>query len=154
MPILFPRSRTMRTPLMHFSPPDTPLAKKECTCSSSTLKGKLPKKTCGDGSKPTTTKYGAPTKDKEFEIGAVTRLAFNDRSKSFEFEVEHFFPNDETTHLYWLTWAEMNSFHQYQVALWFFLRNDHEGGDTFEEQVPSSSAVDAVTNAEDTEDDE
>ena len=117
-------------------------------------KGKMPKKTCGGGSKPTTTKYGAPTKDKEFEIGAVTRLAFNDRSKSFEFEVEHFFPNDETTHLYWLTWAEMNSFHQYQVALWFYLRNDHEGGDTFEEQVPSSSAVDAVTNAEDTEDDE
>ena len=60
--------------------------------------GKLTK-TCGGGA-PTKSKYGAPLGDEEFEIGHVVRLSFNDRTKSFEFEVEHFFPNDETTHLY------------------------------------------------------
>ena len=40
-------------------------------------KGKLPKKTCGNGS-PTTT-YGAPTADEEFNVLRVSRLFFNDR---------------------------------------------------------------------------
>ena len=44
----------------------------------------MPKKTCGS---PTTT-YGAPTGDKEFNVIRVSRLSFNDRTKSFEFEVE------------------------------------------------------------------
>ena len=62
--------------------------------------GKLPK-TCGGGAPAKSkSKYGAPLGDEEFEIGHVVRLAFNDRTKSFEFEVEHFFPNDEKTHLY------------------------------------------------------
>ena len=113
--------------------------------------GKLPK-TCGGGA-PTKSKYGAPLGDEEFEIGHVVRLSFNDRTKSFEFEVEHFFPNDETTHLYWLTWSEMTSFPQYQIAFWFYLRNDHVGGDTFERTTPSSSAVKTVADpADDTED--
>ena len=114
--------------------------------------GKLPK-TCGGGA-PTKSKYGAPLGDEEFEIGHVVRLSFNDRTKSFEFEVEHFFPDDETTHLYWLTWSEMTSFPQYQIAFWFYLRNDHEGGDTFERTTPSSSAAATVADpADDTEDD-
>ena len=113
--------------------------------------GKLAK-TCGGGA-PTKSKYGAPLGDEEFEIGHVVRLSFNDRTKSFEFEVEHFFPNDETTHLYWLTWSEMTSFPQYQIAFWFYLRNDHVGGDTFERTTPSSSAVKTVADpADDTED--
>ena len=113
--------------------------------------GKLPK-TCGGGA-PTKSKYGAPLGDEEFEIGHVVRLSFNDRTKSFEFEVEHFFPNDETTHLYWLTWSEMTSFPQYQIAFWFYLRNDHTGGEEFERTTPSSSAVKTVANpADDTED--
>ena len=113
--------------------------------------GKLAK-TCGGGA-PTKTKYGAPLGDEEFEIGHVVRLSFNDRTKSFEFEVEHFFPNDETTHLYWLTWSEMTSFPQYQIAFWFYLRNDHTGGEEFERTTPSSSAVKTVADpANDTED--
>ena len=113
--------------------------------------GKLPK-TCGGGA-PTKSKYGAPLGDEEFEIGHVVRLSFNDRTKSFEFEVEHFFPDDETTHLYWLTWSEMTSFPQYQIAFWFYLRNDHTGGEEFERTTPSSSAVKTVADpADDTED--
>ena len=113
--------------------------------------GKLAK-TCGGGA-PTKSKYGAPLGDEEFEIGHVVRLSFNDRTKSFEFEVEHFFPNDETTHLYWLTWSEMTSFPQYQIAFWFYLRNDHAGGEEFERTTPSSSAVKTVADpADDTED--
>ena len=113
--------------------------------------GKLAK-TCGGGA-PTKSKYGAPLGDEEFEIGHVVRLSFNDRTKSFEFEVEHFFPNDETTHLYWLTWSEMTSFPQYQIAFWFYLRNDHTGGEEFERTTPSSSAVKTVADpADDTED--
>ena len=42
-------------------------------------------KTCGDGAKTT---YGAPHGDEEFEIGHVVNLAFNDRTKSFKFEVK------------------------------------------------------------------
>ena len=113
--------------------------------------GKLAK-TCGGGA-PAKTKYGAPLGDEEFEIGHVVRLSFNDRTKSFEFEVEHFFPNDETTHLYWLTWSEMTSFPQYQIAFWFYLRNDHVGGEDFERTTPSSSAVKTIADpADDTED--
>ena len=113
--------------------------------------GKLAK-TCGGGA-PTKSKYGAPLGDEEFEIGHVVRLSFNDRTKSFEFEVEHFFPDDETTHLYWLTWSEMTSFPQYQIAFWFYLRNDHTGGEEFERTTPSSSAVKTVADpADDTED--
>ena len=113
--------------------------------------GKLAK-TCGGGA-PTKTKYGAPLGDEEFEIGHVVRLSFNDRTKSFEFEVEHFFPNDETTHLYWLTWSAMTSFPQYQIAFWFYLRNDHTGGEEFERTTPSSSAVKTVADpADDTKD--
>ena len=48
--------------------------------------GRLPEKTCGSGS-PTTT-YGAPTGDGEFNVIRVSRLFFNDRKRSFEFEVE------------------------------------------------------------------
>ena len=113
--------------------------------------GKLAK-TCGGGA-ATKSKYGAPLGDEEFEIGHVVRLSFNDRTKSFEFEVEHFFPDDETTHLYWLTWSEMTSFPQYQIAFWFYLRNDHTGGEEFERTTPSSSAVKTVADpADDTED--
>ena len=116
-------------------------------------KGKMPKKTCGDGSKPTTTKYGAPTGNEKFQIGAVVRLAFNSSQFSFgfEFQVEHFFPDDDTVHLFWLTWEEMNSFPQYQNSFWFYLRNNHVGDDTFEEQVPSRAAVALVTNTEEME---
>ena len=114
--------------------------------------GKLAK-TCGGSGAPTKSKYGAPLGDEEFEIGHVVRLSFNDRTKSFEFEVEHFFPDDETTHLYWLTWSEMTSFPQYQIAFWFYLRNDHTGGEEFERTTPSSSAVKTVADpADDTED--
>ena len=97
-------------------------------------------KTCGDGTKTT---YGAPMGDEEFEIGHVVNLAFNDRTKSFEFEVEHFYPNDETTHLYWVTWYEMNTFPQYQISLWFYLRNTitQMSPDGFETTFPSSSAA-------------
>ena len=113
--------------------------------------GKLAK-TCGGGA-PTKSKYGAPLGDEEFEIGHVVRLSFNDRTKSFEFEVEHCCPDDETTHLYGLTWSEMTSFPQYQIAFWFYLRNDHAGGEEFERTTPSSSAVKTVADpADDTED--
>ena len=108
-------------------------------------KGKLPKKTCGNGS-PTTT-YGAPTGDKEFNVVRVSRLFFNDRTKSFEFEVElELLADPENTHAYWLTWEEMNSFPQYQIALWFYLRDyvTTWASADFEEFVPSSSAVRAV----------
>ena len=112
-------------------------------------KGKLPKKTCGKGS-PTTT-YGAPTADKEFNVIRVSRLFFNDRTKSFEFEVElELFADPENTHAYWLTWEEMNSFPQYQIALWFYLRDyvTTWASADFEEFVPSSSAVRAVQEEE------
>ena len=112
-------------------------------------KGKLPKKTCGNGS-PTTT-YGAPTGDKEFNVIRVSRLFFNDRRKSFEFEVElELIADPENTHAYWLTWAEMNSFPQYQIALWFYLRDyvTTWAAADFEEFVPSSSAVRAVEEEE------
>ena len=108
-------------------------------------KGKLPKKTCGNGS-PTTT-YGAPTGDKEFNVIRVSRLFFNDRTKSFEFEVElELLADPENTHAYWLTWEEMNSFPQYQIALWFYLRDyvTTWASADFEEFVPSSSAVRAI----------
>ena len=108
-------------------------------------KGKLPKKTCGKGS-PTTT-YGAPTTDKEFNVIRVSRLFFNDRTKSFEFEVElELLADSENTHAYWLTWEEMNSFPQYQIALWFYLRDyvTTWASADFEEFVPSSSAVRAI----------
>ena len=114
-------------------------------------KKKMPAKTCGDGSK---TKYGAPTGDKEFSIGSITKMRFNDNSMSFEFQVEHFFPNDPMTHFFWITWNEMNTFSQYQVAFWFYLRNNHVGGDAFEAQVPSSTAVRALENSDNMEDDE
>ena len=112
-------------------------------------KGKLPKKTCGNGS-PTTT-YGAPTADKEFNVIRVSRLFFNDRTKSFEFEVElELLADPENTHAYWLTWEEMNSFPQYQIALWFYLRDyvTTWASADFEEFVPSSSAVRAVEEEE------
>ena len=112
-------------------------------------KGKLPKKTCGNGS-PTTT-YGAPTADKEFNVIRVSRLFFNDRRKSFEFEVElELLADPENTHAYWLTWEEMNSFPQYQIALWFYLRDyvTTWASADFEEFVPSSSAVRAVEEEE------
>ena len=112
-------------------------------------KGKLPKKTCGNGS-PTTT-YGAPTGDKEFNVIRVSRLFFNDRTKSFEFEVElELLADPENTHAYWLTWEEMNSFPQYQIALWFYLRDyvTTWASADFEEFVPSSSAVRAVQEEE------
>ena len=112
-------------------------------------KGKLPKKTCGNGS-PTTT-YGAPTGDKEFNVIRVSRLFFNDRRKSFEFEVElELLADPENTHTYWLTWEEMNSFPQYQIALWFYLRDyvTTWASADFEEFVPSSSAVRAVQEEE------
>jgi len=111
--------------------------------------GKLPKKTCGNGS-PTTT-YGAPTADKEFNVIRVSRLFFNDRTKSFEFEVElELIADPENTHAYWLTWEEMNSFPQYQIALWFYLRDyvTTWASADFEEFVPSSSAVRAVEEEE------
>jgi len=111
--------------------------------------GKLPKKTCGNGS-PTTT-YGAPTADKEFNVIRVSRLFFNDRRKSFEFEVElELLADPENTHAYWLTWEEMNSFPQYQIALWFYLRDyvTTWASADFEEFVPSSSAVRAVEEEE------
>ena len=104
--------------------------------------GKLPKKTCGNGS-PTTT-YGAPTADEEFNVIRVSRLFFNDRRKSFEFEVElELLADPENTHAYWLTWEEMNSFPQYQIALWFYLRDyvTTWASADFEEFGPSSSAV-------------
>ena len=112
-------------------------------------KGKLPKKTCGNGS-PTTT-YGAPTGDKEFNVIRVSRLFFNDRTKSFEFEVElELLADPGNTHAYWLTWEEMNSFPQYQIALWFYLRDyvTTWASADFEEFVPSSSAVRAVEEEE------
>ena len=112
-------------------------------------KGKLPKKTCGNGS-PTTT-YGAPTADKEFNVIRVSRLFFNDRTKSFEFEVElELLADPENTHAYWLTWEEMNSFPQYQIALWFYLRDyvTTWASADFEDFVPSSSAVRAVEEEE------
>ena len=112
-------------------------------------KGKLPKKTCGNGA-PTTT-YGAPTGDKEFHVLRVSQLHFNDRTKSFEFEVElELIADPENTHAYWLTWAEMNSFPQYQIALWFYLRDyvTTWASADFEEFVPSSSAVRAVEEEE------
>ena len=112
-------------------------------------KGKLPKKTCGNGS-PTTT-YGAPTADEEFNVIRVSRLFFNDRRKSFEFEVElELLADPENTHAYWLTWEEMNSFPQYQIALWFYLRDyvTTWASADFEEFVPSSSAVRAVEEEE------
>ena len=112
-------------------------------------KGKLPKKTCGNGS-PTTT-YGAPTADKEFNVIRVSRLFFNDRRKSFEFEVElELLADPENTHAYWLTWEEMNSFPQYQIALWFYLRDyvTTWASADFEDFVPSSSAVRAVEEEE------
>ena len=108
-------------------------------------KGKLPKKTCGNGS-PTTT-YGAPTADKEFNVIRVSQLSFNDRTKSFEFEVElELLADPENTHAYWLTWEEMNSFPQYQIALWFYLRDyvTTWASADFEDFVPSSSAVRAI----------
>ena len=111
--------------------------------------GKLPKKTCGNGS-PTTT-YGAPTADEEFNVIRVSRLFFNDRRKSFEFEVElELLADPENTHAYWLTWEEMNSFPQYQIALWFYLRDyvTTWASADFEEFVPSSSAVRAVQEEE------
>ena len=47
----------------------------------------------------------------------------------------------------------MTSFPQYQIAFWFYLRNDHVGGNTFERTTPSSSAVKTVADpADDTED--
>ena len=112
-------------------------------------KGKLPKKTCGNGS-PTTT-YGAPTGDKEFNVIRVSRLFFNDRTKSFEFEVElELLADRENTHAYWLSWEEMNSFPQYQIALWFYLRDyvTTWASADFEDFVPSSSAVRAVEEEE------
>ena len=115
-------------------------------------KGKLPKKTCGNGA-PTTT-YGAPTGDKEFHVLRVSQLHFNDRTKSFEFEVElELIADPENTHAYWLTWAEMNSFPQYQIALWFYLRDyvTTWAAADFEDFVPSSSAVRAVEAEEEEE---
>jgi hypothetical protein len=77
----------------------------------------------------------------------VSRLSFNDRTKSFEFEVElELLADPQNTHAYWLTWEEMNSFPQYQIALWFYLRDyvTTWASADFEEFVPSSSAVRAV----------
>ena len=81
----------------------------------------------------------------------VSRLFFNDRTKSFEFEVElELIADPENTHAYWLTWEEMNSFPQYQIALWFYLRDyvTTWASADFEEFVPSSSAVRAVQEEE------
>ena len=81
----------------------------------------------------------------------VSRLFFNDRRKSFEFEVElELLADPENTHAYWLTWEEMNSFPQYQIALWFYLRDyvTTWASADFEEFVPSSSAVRAVEEEE------
>ena len=77
----------------------------------------------------------------------VSQLSFNDRTKSFEFKVElELIADRENTHAYWLTWEEMNSFPQYQIALWFYLRDyvTTWASADFEEFVPSSSAVRAV----------
>ena len=38
----------------------------------------------------------------------------------------------------------MASFPQYQIALWFFLRNDHQGGDGFEAATPSRCALEVI----------
>ena len=114
-------------------------------------KKKMPKKTCHDGDN--TGRYGVP-KSGIKHIGQITRISFNDRSKQFEFEVEHFLEGDDEdqVHLFWLTWAEMTNYYQYQVALWFYLRNDIPNGEDFENQVPSSTAIRAIEAEEETED--
>ena len=111
-------------------------------------KKKMPKN--GD-----TGRYGVP-KSGIKHIGQITQVSFNDRSKQFEFEVEHFLEgeDEDQVHLFWVTWSEMTNYYQYQVALWFYLRNDIPNGMDFENQVPSSTAIRALEAEEETEDDE
>ena len=115
-------------------------------------KDKVPKKSCHAGS---VGRYGVPKSGIKY-IGQVVNIAFNDRSKSFEFQVEHYLEHgdQEQVHLFWLTWSEMMTYHQYQVAFWFYLRNNLPRGDEFEAQVPSSTAVRALEQDGETEEDQ
>ena len=67
------------------------------------------------------TTYGAPTADNGFSVIKMTDMRFNDRAKSFEFEVE--LEIDGVLKCFWLTWEEMNTFPQYQICFWFYIRD-------------------------------
>jgi len=67
------------------------------------------------------TTYGAPTADNGFSVIKMTDMRFNDDEKSFEFEVE--LEIDGVLKCFWLTWEEMNTFPQYQICFWFYIRD-------------------------------
>ena len=70
---------------------------------------------------PKTTKYGAPTVDGGFSVIKMTQMRFNDDSKSFEFEFE--LEIEGVLQCFWLTWEEANTFPQYQICFWFYIRD-------------------------------
>ena len=94
--------------------------------------------------KKTTTTYGAPTADKEFEIGSVVDHRFNYSTKSLEFQVKHYLNGMQSPTLYWLTWTEMDVFPQYQIFLNKYLdgignsSDESSSSEEEEEEVPET----------------
>ena len=93
---------------------------------------------------PVKTKYGAPTVDNGFSVIKMTDMRFNDDEKSFEFEVE--LETDGVSKCFWLTWEEMNTFPQYQICFWFYIRDtitywEAEDGEDF---LPSTTIEDVM----------
>ena len=97
-----------------------------------------------------TTTYGAPTVDNGFSVIKMTQMRFNDDTQSFEFEVE--LEVEGVASLYWLTWEEMNSFPQYQICLWFYIRDTITTwhANDVEDFIPSSTIEDVMEEDEET----
>ena len=98
-----------------------------------------------------TTKYGAPTADNGFSVIKMTDMRFNDDEKSFEFEVE--LEIDGVSKCFWLTWEEMNTFPQYQICFWFYIRDTitYWEAEDVEDFLPSTTIEDVMEEDSDEE---
>ena len=96
----------------------------------------------------TTTTYGAPTVDGGFSVIKMTQMRFNDDSKSFEFEFE--LEIEGVLQCFWLTWEEANTFPQYQICFWFYIRDTmtYWEAEDVEDFLPSTTIEDVMEDEE------
>ena len=97
---------------------------------------------------PVKTTYGAPTVDGGFSVIKMTDMRFNDDEKSFEFEVE--LEIDGVSKCFWLTWEEANTFPQYQICFWFYIRDTmtYWEAEDVEDFLPSTTIEDVMEDEE------
>ena len=99
---------------------------------------------------PVKTTYGAPTADNGFSVTKMTDMRFNDDSKSFEFEFE--LEVEGVLQCFWLTWEEANTFPQYQICFWFYIRDTmtYWEAEDVEDLLPSTTIEDVMEDEEET----